>query len=204
MNAVIFDIDGTLLQSASVDDDLYRMAVRAVLGSVQFRSSLSDYDFVTDSGILSQVLQDNALPLEPDPTRSIKSAFVSLLKEHIREHGSFPEVPGAKRYFDTLLQSKDHAVAIATGGWRESAELKLRTARFSLDGVPIASSDTEFDRPRIMLTALSDLGAEFESITYYGDGTWDRDACLALGWNFIPVGPTLAGLTSYPRENFEQ
>jgi len=200
MNAVIFDIDGTLLQSASVDDDLYKMAVRAVFGHVQFRPSLSDYDFVTDSGILSQVLRDNAIPVEPDQTSSIKSAFVASLKQHIRENGAFPEVSGAKRYFEALCHSKDHAVAIATGGWRESAELKLRAAQFSLDGVPIATSDTEFDRSRIMLTALSALEASFDSITYYGDGTWDRDACLELGWNFIPVGPTLAGLTSYSDE----
>ena len=200
MKAVIFDIDGTLLQSASVDDDLYRMAVRAVLGAVQFRPSLSDYDFVTDSGILSQVLRDNALPVEPNQASSIKSTFVRSLKQHILENGAFPEISGAKRYFDTLCHSKDHAVAIATGGWRESAELKLRAAQFVLDGVPIATSDTEFERSRIMLTALSAIGADFDTITYYGDGTWDRDACLELGWNFIPVGQTLCGLTSYPDE----
>ncbi len=197
MHAVIFDIDGTLLQSASVDDDLYKLAVRSVVGPVQFRPLLSDYDFVTDSGILSQVLEDNALPTDPDPTNSIKALFVNSLHDHIREYGPFPEIPGARDFFDSLCLSKDHAIAIATGGWRESAELKLHAAQFILDGIPIATSDAEFDRSRIMLTALSSLGTDFETITYYGDGTWDQDACLALGWNFIPVGPALGGLEAY-------
>lgn len=197
MRAVIFDIDGTLLQSAAVDDDLYRAAVDAVIGPVQFRSSLSDYDFVTDSGILSQVLKDNALSDHPDAAQSIKAVFVDLIQHHIRENGPFPEVPGAREFFATLCNTKNHAVAIATGGWRASAQLKLDSAQFDVADVPIATSDSEHDRSRIMLAALSSLGSEFESVTYYGDGPWDRDACLTLGWHFVAVGPALSGLESY-------
>ena len=67
MNAVIFDIDGTLVQSAKVDDELYRQSITSVFGQVQFRPSSSDYEFVTDSGILSQLLDDNGLSDIPDP-----------------------------------------------------------------------------------------------------------------------------------------
>jgi phosphoglycolate phosphatase-like HAD superfamily hydrolase len=203
MHAVIFDIDGTLLQSASVDDELYRLAVQTVVGPVKFRRSLSDYDYVTDSGILYQVLEDNALPTGPDLTTPIKAHFVDLLHQHVRDYGPFREIPGARDFLRTLCNSSDCAVAIATGGWRESAQLKLDAAQFVLDGVPIATSDTEYDRSRIMLTALSGLGSDFESITYYGDGPWDRDACLVLDWTFIPVGPGLAGLESYSGERID-
>ncbi len=200
MHAVIFDVDGTLLQSASVDDELYRLAVQAVVGPVKFRRSLSDYDYVTDSGILFQVLEDNALPTDSDLTTSIKAHFVDLLHQHVRDFGPFLEIPGARDFMRMLCNSSDHSVAIATGGWRESAQLKLDAAQFDLDGVPIATSDTEHERSRIMLTALSSLGSDFESITYYGDGPWDRDACLALEWKFVAVGPGLAGLESYHRQ----
>lgn len=95
MRAVIFNIDGTLLQSASVDDALYRASVTAVLGPVRFRASLSDYDFVTDSGILSQVLNDNSLQSDLIQTIEIKARFVEALTSHIREYGPFQEIPGA-------------------------------------------------------------------------------------------------------------
>lgn len=197
MHAVIFDIDGTLVQSAAVDDQLYRESVTSVLGAVRFRPSLADYEYVTDSGILSQILEDNGISTESDPTNKIRTRFVKALKCHILKNGPFAEVPGARRLVETLRKSKAHGVAIATGGWRVSAELKLRSAEFDTSDIPIATSDTEYDRTRIMLTALSSLGTSFQSITYYGDGPWDRDACISLGWNFIAVGPGLGGLEAY-------
>ncbi len=197
MHAVIFDIDGTLLQSASGDDALYRASVTAVLGSVRFRPSLSDYEFVTDSGILLQVLDDNSLALNPGQESEIKAHFVEALSSHIGENGPFKEVPGAKKMLDSFRTSDVHSVAIATGGWLDSALLKLKSANFDLSQFPLATSDDSFERTKIMELALSRLGSKFHSITYYGDGPWDRDACLALGWNFVAVGVALGGIDSY-------
>jgi len=197
MHAVIFDIDGTLLQSASVDDALYRASVTAVLGSVRFRPSLNDYDFVTDAGILLQVVDDNALNLDPGQEAEIKAHFVDALSSHIGENGPFREVPGAKVMLDSFRTSAVHSVAIATGGWLDTALLKLNSANFDLSQFPLATSDDSFERTKIMQLALSRLGSKFHSITYYGDGPWDRDACLALGWNFVAVGTALGGIDSY-------
>ena len=79
MHAVVFDIDGTLLQSATVDDALYREAVRDVLGDVQFRLSLTDYSHVSDSGILQEVFSDNAIAYEPALVEAIQTCFVDSL-----------------------------------------------------------------------------------------------------------------------------
>ncbi|MDH3747716.1 MAG: HAD family hydrolase [Gammaproteobacteria bacterium] len=197
MHAVIFDIDGTLVHSAEVDDQLYRQSVSYILGPVRFRPSLTDYEYVSDSGILSQILEDNDISIDSDPTDSIKKHFVQALEGHILKNGPFIEIPGARNLLKSLRSSNDHTVAIATGGWRVTAELKLRSAGFDTSCIPIATSDAEYDRTRIMLTALSHLGTSFDSVTYYGDGPWDRDACNALGWGFIPVGPKLGGLESF-------
>jgi len=197
VNAVIFDIDGTLLQSAGADDDLYKVAVRSVFPGVHIRPALSDYDHVSDSGILSQIMTDNLIPDDSNSVSEIKSTFIDLLKTHIEEHGAFLEIPGAKKMLANLTSSSNHVVAIATGGWRMSAHMKLDTGGFGKLECPIATSDDAFDRKEIMKIALSHLGNSFDSITYYGDGPWDRDATNALGWNFVPVGPVLGGLESY-------
>ncbi len=197
MHAVIFDIDGTLIQSAEIDDYLYREAVRAIVGPVRFRNSLHDYDFVSDSGILSQLLEDNGLSGLPDPTERIQARFVEYLQQHIDDNGPFIEIPGARRHLDSLRNSNEHGVAIATGGWQVSARLKLASAGFETDGIPLASSDVAPDRTDIMRSALVELGTSFESITYYGDGPWDRDACERLGWRFVAVGTALDGITSF-------
>ncbi|MDH4049231.1 MAG: HAD hydrolase-like protein [Gammaproteobacteria bacterium] len=197
MHAVIFDIDGTLLQSAEVDDILYRNSVRAVLGDIAFRPSLADYDRVTDSGVLSQIFDDNDIPESPQHVAAIKSAFVEAFRSHFRRSGVFPEIPGAKALLETISKSKSYSAAIATGGWRETAVLKLESAGFDLARLPLASSDDSSERSEIMRLALSKLDNDFESVTYYGDGPWDRDACRVLGWRFVPVGPVLGGIESY-------
>ncbi len=197
MHAVVFDIDGTLLQSAAVDDVLYKNAVRSVLRDARFRPSLSDYDYVSDSGILSQILADNSVSSDPELVSSIKSNFVEFLTAHISEHGPFPEIPGARNILRRFGESSNHSVAIATGGWHASALLKLDTAGFGEFGFPIATSDDAYDRKEIMRIALSRIGGSFRSVTYYGDGAWDRDAANELGWNFVAVGSALGGLESY-------
>jgi FMN phosphatase YigB (HAD superfamily) len=197
MHAIIFDIDGTLLQSAAVDDALYREAVRRVLGEVQLRPSLHAYDYVTDTGILYQIVADNEIPVEQEPLHEIKSHFVDLLRGHVDENGPFLEIPGASDLLASLRASSAHAVAIATGGWRESAELKLQSAGFDYSNVPLVTSNDHHERTSIMELALGQLGNRFDSVTYYGDGPWDQQACLELGWQFVAVGPELGGLMSY-------
>ncbi len=196
MHAIIFDIDGTLLHSAAIDDALYRQAVRQVLGDVQLRPSLHDYPYVTDTGILQQILDDNRIS-ETDPLGNVRTTFVDLLQSHVEEHGPFTEIPGARDLLVRLAASARHAVALATGGWRESAELKLRSAGFDIEQIPLATSNDHHDRAAIMAMALDRLGGRFSRVTYYGDGPWDRDACRVLGWNFVAVGPELGGLESY-------
>ena len=197
MHAVIFDIDGTLLHSAAVDDALYREAVRRVLGEVQLRPSLHAYDYVTDTGVLQQIVADNEIVVEQEPLHEIKSHFVELLRGHVDEHGPFLEIPGAGELLASLRASPAHAVAIATGGWRESAELKLQSAGLDYSSFPLATSNDHHERTSIMELALAQLGNDFDSVTYYGDGPWDRDASHALGWKFVAVGPELGGIESY-------
>ena len=119
MHAVLFDIDGTLLHSAAVDDALYREAVRQVLGDVKLRATLHDYEAITDTGVLGQILRDNDIP--GDPLDDVRSMFVRLLEDHVNTNGPFIEIHGASDYLRRLGASADHAVAFATGGWRESA-----------------------------------------------------------------------------------
>jgi beta-phosphoglucomutase-like phosphatase (HAD superfamily) len=197
MNAVIFDIDGTLLHSAAVDDALYRKAVQTVLGDVQLRPTLHDYPFVTDTGILQQILSDNALAHEERLLEEIRSIFVTLLRDHVSAHGPFAEIPGARDFLRALRDSSAHAVAMATGGWRLSAEFKLSSAGFDVDDIPLATADDHHERTSIMEIALASLGGMFETVTYYGDGPWDRRACEQLGWEFVAVGVELGGLENF-------
>lgn len=196
MRAIIFDIDGTLIESMSVDTDLYFYAIQEVLGDVSVRE-LGDYDNVTDSGILAQVLDDNNLSHDHEVISSVKGIFVDGIRRHIEAVGSFPAIDGAIQFFHSVRESADRRIAVATGGWRESALLKLTSAGFNVDDVPLVTGDDSHSRVEIMRMALQQSGGDVGSVTYLGDAEWDRRACQALGWEFVAVGPDLGGINSY-------
>lgn len=197
MQAAIFDIDGTLLQSDASDDAMYLESVRAALGDVKLRPSWGMYTQFTAAGILTEILRDNDLEATPQRVAAVRDRFVEGVRRHVAENGPFAEIPGARAYVQRLHTSTTHRIAYATGGWGGSALLKLSLAGFPVSGVPLASSDDHFERQQIMLRALGQLGGVFDTITYYGDGHWDAIAAKALGWQFVPVGKKLDGLTMY-------
>jgi len=197
MQAVILDIDGTLLHSAEDDDRLYREAVRSILGDVRMRPSLGQYDPVSDSGILEQILADNGMDPERQSLEAVRSEFADRVAGFVAERGPFRPLPGAREFVTLLRSSPDRALAFATGGWRVTADLKLRSAGFDIDGLPLASSDDATRRSDIMRVALDALGGPFDSVVYYGDGAWDRRACAELGWKFCAVGRALGGIEDF-------
>jgi beta-phosphoglucomutase-like phosphatase (HAD superfamily) len=197
MHAVIFDIDGTLINSNEIDDLLYLTAVRRVLGQARLRESWGLYRNVMDGGILDEILTDNSLTSTAAIRNSVRDFFVESIRQHVERTGPFTEIPGAREFVVGLRASNSHCVAYATGGWFASASIKLESAGFPLQGVPLASSDDYPDRESIMVHALKQLRGEFQSVTYYGDGAWDEAASRNLGWKFVPVGQKLAGLTRF-------
>jgi len=197
MKAMIFDIDGTLLHSAADDDVIYRAAVREVLGPVRFRDELVDYRHVTDSGILFQVLEDNQIDHTPEIEESVRSIVLDGIKDYIHLNGPFAVLPGAKSLLGQIAMSPNHTLAIATGGWRSVAEYKLSSSGFQIGELPSATSDDSHERVEIMKTALERSASECDTACYFGDAPWDRAACHALGWEFLPVGPVVGCMEDF-------
>jgi len=155
------------------------------------------YTQFTAAGILAEILNDNAIDATLEAVAAVRDRFVASVRRHVSDHGPFAEIPGAKAFVHSLHNSTMHRVAYATGGWHGSALLKLSVSGFPVTGVPLATSDDHFERQEIMLHALRQLDGVFDTVTYYGDGHWDAVAAKALGWQFVPVGRKLNGLTKY-------
>ena len=190
MQGVIFDIDGTLVESYHLDGECYRQAVVEVVGDVSFRSDWGDYPFVTDEGILRQVYSDNALIFKH--SRDVRSRFGQLVAKRLSlVPTSCAATPGACELVEKLRVDPNFQIGFATGGWRHTAHLKLDHVGIRPARIPCRSSDDSYDRIEIMESCRAAIGCSPGDAVYVGDGEWDMRATKELGWRFIGIGSRL-------------
>lgn len=182
---LIFDVDGTLVESFNLDEALFCQAFNSVVG-VELSRDWESYPHVTDSGIVKHALErlkhtdaiDVLLP-------QIRKTFFHLLRLAINSQPIQP-VAGALNFFNDAVKSSDIDVAIATGGWKESALMKLTSASFDISNIRLVSSDDHCSRDEILLKALRKPVNNMS--VYFGDGNWDKDTCARLNIPFIGIG----------------
>ena len=189
---VIFDIDGTLTETAEVDAECYVRALTELFGFASVNTDWSGYPHVTDSGVLHELFRARkGRPPQPEE----ETAFQKRFAEHIRaaaDEKPFKPLPGAAEFLRQLAASPNHCGALATGCWREPACLKLDSAGVDFAGMPFASADDAMAREDILRVAIQRAaqqngGEEFAGMVYVGDGIWDARTCRALGLPFIGI-----------------
>ena len=191
----MFDVDGTLVRGNGIDDICFSEAIRDVLKVGQFDTDWSQYSNVSDSGITSEVIEKHCMrrATEVDIT-SVRQSYLSKLKDAVEKDANiFQATPGAKELIADLISIDGVSVAVATGGWRDSALLKLETVGIPFDNIPIASSDDAHERELIMRKSHDSALAyanctEFQSVLYVGDHPWDFVNSTKLGYRFLGIG----------------
>jgi hypothetical protein len=184
----MFDVDGTLVESCEFDEACYKNAVYDVLGHA-IDTNWAKYHHVSDAGILEQHIQEHDLQHRSAEIHAqVKSAFVAYIKAHLLQYPA-QEVHGAGEFISFLRNRSDVSLSIATGGWEETAQLKLSSAGIDVSGILMASSNDHYSRTEIMKIALQKAAvpAGFKR-TYFGDAAWDKKACDTLRFNFVLVG----------------
>jgi len=138
---------------------------------------------------LDQYLESKGLLQQREEIQfRVKEIFIANIKKHAAQH-PITEIKGAKNFIKNLQKKPQVSLSIATGGWAETAKIKLKSAGFDISEIPMASSNDHYSRTEIMKIALEK--SKFKSkknITYFGDAEWDKKACKYLGFNFVLVG----------------
>ena len=189
---VIFDVDGTLSRTSDVDDRCWCEAAREVLGVESMTTDWSCYSHSTDEAIATDLIlaRFGGRPDDPEVrarVRRLRDDFTARIRMEIsRSPDCFRPVPGAPQLFPRLAAA-GWASAIATGGWRATAEMKLRTAGIPFEGVPAAHADDAHPREEIVSKAIERSGVAGPAV-YVGDGVWDVRAATRLGIGFVGVG----------------
>lgn len=195
MNLAIFDIDGTLTQTDQVDEICFVQALADAHGITGISTDWAEYPHTTDSAITFHVFQEtlNRVPEEIELLK-FKTRFVSLLEDYcLKSPALFGEIVGASSMLRRLNQELEWRVAIASGSWRVSGELKLKVAGIQLDDFPAAFADDGLSREKILKSVV--LRAQhhyqqshFDRIVSVGDGIWDARTARNLRFPFLGVG----------------
>jgi phosphoglycolate phosphatase-like HAD superfamily hydrolase len=192
MHLIMFDIDGTLTETMKVDEECFVRSFKDVFGFADIDTDWSHYPRTTDSGVFEDVFTSRIgrSPSAEDVSR-FRQHFIQLLAAALSQ-SPFAPVAGADRLLSRLAQSSSHRVSLATGGWRDSARLKMANAGMCFDDYPAASADDALDRESIMRLsrqrAAERYGESFACTVYVGDGVWDARACRSVGIPFIGIG----------------
>jgi phosphoglycolate phosphatase-like HAD superfamily hydrolase len=196
VHLVMFDIDGTLVESYDFDSECYKLAVFDVLG-VKVNSDWGQYQHVTDAGILSEIIESQSLQNEYESIfTEVKKHFILRVRKYISNHKVLA-IAGASDFLSMLASRGDVKISLATGGWSETARMKLEAAGIKCSDIPIASSCDHYSRIEIMRVAEARSGEHrFKSKTYFGDGSWDKKASKSLNYNFVAVGSRITSSKS--------
>lgn len=189
MHLIMFDIDGTLVDSNHFDDALFARSIQNVLG-ISINGNWQQFTHATYSGILNQIIADNNFDLPAQEIlQKVKKHFIQQTEQYLETHG-LKEVPGAGQFIASL-QSKENVIpAIATGGWDETAKLKLQKVGLDSAECAYASCSDAESRTKIMQVAEQRAlkGITPKQKIYFGDGPWDKIASSKLNYRFVGVG----------------
>ncbi len=194
MQLVMFDMDGTLTDSFSLDENCYVLAIQQALGLENVITAWDTYTHTSSSYCLQEIVRaSRGTAPTPDESRAVQTRMIEIMSEIQRTRSRHTrEIPGAAA---ALQHLRNHhvAVAIASGDWEMTARHKLTSAGIPFEDLPHAFCDCSHARTEIMRTALQRAQqhygrASFDRIVYVGDAAWDVSACFDLGWPLVAIG----------------
>jgi len=195
MNLAIFDIDGTLTGTDQVDEICFVQALADAHAINGVSTDWAGYPHTTDSAITFHIFRERfKRDPEEDELLELQTRFVQLLNEHkVKDSSLFAEIDGAQVMLRRLNRETQWRVALASGGWRASAALKLKAAGIGVDDYPGAFADDGFSREEILQSAVLKAQAlyrqdHFDRIVSVGDGLWDVRTARNLKFPFLGIG----------------
>ena len=194
MRLVLFDIDGTLLNSHGAGRRAMKRALRAVYGTA---GDLDGYDMAgkTDRRIIHDVLTAAGIPAQEVEARlpEYRRLYARLLEDVVAERPPTP-LPGAASLLNRLAHRPDILLGLLTGNLPEGARIKLRSAGFDPDlfAVTAFGSDAldRHDLPAVAVARAQALtGHRFQGkrIVIVGDTPLDITCGREMGAKSVAV-----------------
>src|SRR6266568_1602594 len=173
-SAVVFDFDGTLVDSMSVFLNVYTKAILALGGpDLTTADIVGAFHAGSSSEVLSHFLGRVA-------TAADLECFYSFAVDAATSVRSFDGVPEML----SALAASDISVGLFTGATRRTTELLIESCGIAQQFAAVVTGD-EVSRPKPapegLLLVCSHLGVPTRAVAYVGDSQLDVDCARAAG-----------------------
>ncbi|MCA9056911.1 MAG: HAD family hydrolase [Planctomycetaceae bacterium] len=192
LNLVVFDLDGTLVQSMNIEDLCFVRALQLAWQISDVDTNWNHYQHVTETAIADDLFRAR-YGRSPDESEisELQSVFASELNVAL-QHTKLKLIPGADRALEALKGNPCWQAAIATGTWDCTCRLKAAAVGLPLEQLPVATADDGRTRSEIVRTAIQRASQhcgirDFHRIICVGDGLWDVKTAVLLDLPIIGV-----------------
>lgn len=192
---VLFDIDGTILASASAGRRAIQAAFAERFGDTAFFDAVR-FDGKTDPQIVRE-LYAAAGAAEPDPATidAILARYLELLEHELTERGHLVRtLPGIPELLEALFARDDVMVGLLTGNVAGGARLKLRAAGLDADAFAVGAYGCDSaHRPALPPIAAARAAARFgrtpggHDVVILGDTPADVTCGASIGARPVAV-----------------
>jgi HAD superfamily hydrolase (TIGR01509 family) len=183
--AVIFDLDGTLVDSVETRIQAW-LAVFAEEGIPATHAELEPWIGADGRQLAREVAAAAGIELEPGRDEKIDRRAGEIYDQLNRDPRP---LPGAR---DLLLDLDERGIpwAIATSSRRDQVTTSVEALRLPRPPTIVDGSAVKHAKPApdLLLLAARQLGVKPAEARYVGDSTWDMRAAVAAG--MVPIGVT--------------
>ena len=193
MILLIFDIDGTLTNTTTVDNHCFAETYKEIHQVDWDNFNWDGVDHVSDTGLANAYFKQrySRLPTQSE-LEQLQIKFMDLLTlAHQDDPNQFKEIKGAKSIIQQLNVHPNYQLAMATGCWKPSALFKLKAAQIPFEEIPLGHANHHFDRMKITRKAIQLARVRYnypwDHIVYIGDGIWDAQTTQKLEIPFVGI-----------------
>jgi HAD superfamily hydrolase (TIGR01549 family) len=181
--AVIFDVDGVLLELTQAEEDAFFAPFEKRYGLTHLSRDWNSYEIRNDENIVAEILARNHLPA--GDSKGVIADYIALLEERL-DNGTIETVTiaGAGELLQEL--QGDFKIGIATANFLSAAKLRLqRKHLWNMVSHHAFGAEGGGHKRQTVARAIASTGLPKSRIVYVGDNLNDLDAGLSNGVHFI-------------------
>ena len=181
--AVIFDVDGVLLELTSAEEDAFFAPFEQRYGLKNLSRDWNSYRVRNDENIIAEILANHGIPSHE--SAEVAADYLNVLKQRL-DNGSIETIviSGARELLEKLHTTIQ--LRIATANFQSAAKLRLKSqSLWHYVSNHATGAEGGGHKREILARAIASTHLSKDHIIYVGDNLNDVEAGLSNGVQFI-------------------